>query len=63
MDNIGDLYYHSVLGKHPCNYFGNSNGKHPGNVSQDHSDDKANENTYEDDGDVDDLDPFSDSDE
>ena len=32
-------------------------------VSQDCSDDEADENTYEDNGDVDDLDPFSDSDE
>ena len=29
----------------------------------DDSDDEVDENTYEDDGDVDDLDPFSDSDE
>ena len=34
----------------------------PGNVSQDRSDDEADENTYEDDGDTDDLDLFSDSD-
>ena len=33
------------------------------NVSQNRSDDEADENTYEDDGDIDDLDPFSDSDE
>ena len=32
------------------------------NVSQNRSDDEADENTYVDDGDVDDLDPFSDSD-
>ena len=38
-------------------------GKCPGNVSQDCRDDEADENTYEDNGDVDDLDPFSDSDE
>ena len=41
--------------------FGNLNGKHPfpgkrpGNVSQHRSDDKADENTYKDDGDVDNL--------
>ena len=57
-----------LLGKHPCNSFGCSNGKRPlpgkrpGNVNQDCSDDEADENTYEDD-DIDDLDPFSDSDE
>ena len=45
--------------------FGCSNGKrpfpgqHPGNVSQDRSNDEVNENTYEDDSDIDDLDPFS----
>ena len=38
-------------------------GSYPGNVSQDHSDDEADENAYEGDGDIDDLDPFSDSDE
>ena len=38
-------------------------GKHPGNVSQDCSNDKPDENTYEDNGDVDNLDPFYDSDE
>ena len=66
--------YHSVLdkhplpGKHPCNCFGCSNrkrplpDKRPGNVSQDRSDDEADENTYEEDGDIYDLDPFSDSD-
>ena len=32
-------------------------------MSQNRSDDEADENTYEDDGDIDDLDPFSDSDE
>ena len=37
-----------------------SPGKCSYNVS---SDDEADENTYEDNGDVDDLDPFSDSDE
>ena len=48
--------------------FGSSNGKrpfpgkHPDNVSQDRSDDEADENTYEDDGDVENLDPFSNSD-
>ena len=56
-----------LLGKHPYNY-----GKHPlpdkrpGNVSQDDtstSNDEADEKTYEDHGDVDDIDPFSDSDE
>ena len=60
---------HPLPGKRPCNYFGCSNGKcpllgkHPGNVSQDRSDDEANEDTYEDDGDVDNLELFSDSDE
>ena len=55
-------------GKHPCNCFGCLNGKRPlpgkcpGNVSQDHSNDKVDNNTYEDAGYVDDLDPFSDSD-
>ena len=69
------IYYRSVLGKHPlpgkcpCNCFGCSNGKCPlpgkcpGNVSLDRSDDQANKNAYEDDGDIDDLDPFSHSDE
>ena len=53
----------------PCNCFGCSNGKRPlpgkhlGNVTQDCSNDEVDENTYEDDGDVDDLDPFFDSDE
>ena len=48
--------------------FGSSNGKRPfpgkrlGNVSQDRSDDEADENTYEDDGDVENLDLFSNSD-
>ena len=68
------MRYHSVpgkclfLGRRPCNFFGCSNGKcplpskRPGNMSQDRSNDKAEENTYED-GDVDDLNPFSDSDE
>ena len=49
-------------GKRPCNCFGCLNGKRPGNVSQDCSDDKAEENTYEDNGDADNLDPSSDSD-
>ena len=63
------LHYCSVpgkcplLGKYPCNCFGCSNGKHPGNVSQDCSDDNADKNTFEDNGNVDDLNPFSDSDE
>ena len=38
-------------------------GKRPGNMNQDRSDNEADKNTYEDDGDVDDLDCFSDSDE
>ena len=60
--------YRSVPGKHPCNCLGCSNGKrpllgkHPGNMSQGHNDDEA-DNTYEDDSDIDDLDPFSDSEE
>ena len=33
------------------------------NVRQNRSDDEADENTYKDDGDIDDLDPFSDSNE
>ena len=51
-------------GKCPCNCFGCSNGKHPlprkrpGNMSQDHNDDEVNDNTYEDDADIDDLDLF-----
>ena len=59
---------HPLPGKRPYNCFGCSNGKRPlpgkrpDNVSQDHSDDKANENTYKDDGDVDDLNLFFDSD-
>ena len=32
-------------------------GQAPGNVSQDCNDDEADENTYEDDADIDDLDP------
>ena len=63
------LHYCSVPGKRPlpgkcpCNCFGCSNGKHPGNTNQDCSDDNADKNTYEDNGNVDDLNPFSDSDE
>ena len=60
---------HSRLSAHVTVCMGCSNGKRPllgkcpGNVSQDRRDDKADKNTYKDDGDVDDLDPFSDSDE
>ena len=49
--------YRSVPGKCPLP------GKCPGYVSQDCRDDEADKNSYEDDGDVDNLDPFSDSDE
>ena len=58
-----------LLDKRPCNCVGCSNGKcpllgkRPGNMSQNRSDDEADENNYEDDGDADNLDPFSDSDE
>ena len=61
------LQYCTFSPYHNC--FGCLNGKcpllskHPGNVSQDRSDDKANENTYEYNDDVDGLEPFSDSDE
>ena len=53
---------HPLPGKRPCNCFGCSNRKHPGNLSQDRSDDEADKNTYKDDGDVDDLYLSSDSD-
>ena len=69
MEGRSALGKRPLPGKCPCNCFGCSNGKRPflgkrpGNVSQDCSNDEADENTYEDDGDVDELDSFSDSDE
>ena len=57
------MYYRSVPRKRPLLGERQLPGKRPGNMSQNHSDNEADKHTYKDNGDVDNLDPFSDSDE